>query len=455
MLFNSWEFLVLFLPMVLLVGLVILRGTPRSLFLVAASFMFYAVAGVLHAIVLFSAILWVYAIVGRGDSQVSLGRAMWASTFPFAILVYFKYWGFFVQQLLHPLGVTFVPLPEISDQTLPAGVSFFTFQLISYAIDRKRGLINMPPSLTNFSLLIGFFPHLVAGPILRYRDVARGLVRMPFWRLTLAKLPTPLTYIVGGLTFKVLVADRLAATIASLTKDIDLLSRVDALFVVWAFSFQIYFDFYGYSLIAIGIGMLFGLNFPANFDRPYSSLNPREFWRRWHITLSYWIRDYVYIPLGGNRRYLRNILITFALFGLWHGAGWNYVIWGLYNAALVLLYHSLHDRWGRMPQRVQMAATFSSISLGWLLFLFDLPGLLAFGRQIVAPASPLQGTDGLDWAMLLVAALVSSRVRIESIAVRACESRDKAILWGAGMAFAIIGVFLFIDLSNVFIYFRF
>jgi alginate O-acetyltransferase complex protein AlgI len=455
MLFNSWKFLALFLPIVLLVGLVFLRGTPRSLFLIGASFLFYAVAGPLHAIVLLSAILWVYALVGRDDAQVSMSRVLWASAVPFAILVYFKYWDFFVEELLYPFGITFVPLAKISDQTLPAGVSFFTFQLISFAIDRKRGVIKTPPNLMNFSLLIGFFPHLVAGPILRYRDIASGLVRMPFWRLTLAKMPMPLTYIVGGLSFKILLADRLAAAIARITKDIDLLSQLDALFVVLAFSFQIYFDFYGYSLIAIGIGMLFGLNFPANFDRPYSSSNPREFWRRWHITLSSWIRDYVYIPLGGNRRYVRNIIVTFALFGLWHGAGWNYIVWGLYNAALVVLYSHIRDGWGRMPQGVQTAITFIFISLGWLLFLFDLPGLLAFGTQIVAPVAPRQGTDGLDWVMLLVATLVSSRIRIESIAARACESCGMAVLWGAGMALAVLGVFLFIDSSNVFIYFRF
>lgn len=456
MLFNSWQFLAVFLPIVLIVGLGLLRGLPRILFLIGSGFVFYAAAGVFHAVVLAAAILWVHFFVGRRDIEPTAGRVMMAIAFPIGILFYFKYLGFFVRDVLHPLGFGLVPIPVIDDKTLPAGVSFFTFQLMSYAIDRKRGIIDKPLELPQFALLIGFFPHIVAGPILRYRDIAAGLFRMPSWQLRLAAVPKPLTYICLGLAFKVLLADRLAAIIAPLIKQTKTLSHIDAAFVVLGYSHQIYFDFYGYSLIAIGLGLLFGLTFPANFDRPYNSKSPREFWRRWHITLSFWIRDYLYLPLGGNRQYVRNILITFALFGLWHGAGWNYVIWGLYNAALVIGYHFSRERWDRMPRLVQILLTFTLISLGWLLFLFDFAGLTEFARQVASPAPLLQGITGaLEWTMLIVAAAVAYFVRVETIAEQACSTARGSIIWGAGIGVVTFTVMLFLDLSAVFIYFRF
>lgn len=456
MLFNSWQFLTVFLPVVLLIGLVVLRGFPRLVFLVAASFVFYAEAGVLHAIVLFAAICWVHALVGQSDAGLSTQRVVLAIAVPMGILFYFKYSGFFVREFLHPIGMTFVPVPVVTDKTLPAGVSFFTFQLVSYVVDRKRGIIPKPLKLPQFALLIGFFPHLVAGPILRYRDVARGLIRLPYWRLRLEALAAPITYICCGLAFKVLLADRLAAAIGLLLKQLELVSRTDSAFVILAYSYQIYFDFYGYSLIAIGLGLLFGLSFPANFNRPYTAPNPREFWRRWHITLSYWIRDYVYFPLGGNKRYVRNILITFALFGLWHGAGWNYVIWGLYHAGLVIAYHLTKSHWDRMPHVLQALSTFTLMSLGWLLFLFDFKGLQAFIVQFISPAAATGGSAGLmDWMMLLTAAAVAQYVRVEDIAERACLTTRGSVLWGGGMAAVLFAVALFLDTSGVFIYFRF
>lgn len=456
MLFNSWQFLFIFLPAVLLIGLGVFRGSPRIYFLVFASFVFYAVSGLLHAAVLLATIVWVYAFLDGSNKQISAWQVAWAIALPLGALFYFKYCGFFIRELLHPIGLTFVPIPTVQDITLPAGISFFTFHLMSYAFDRRRQIIVKPPNFPQFALFVSFFPHLIAGPILRFNDVADGLKRLPNWRLMTADVPKPVTYICSGLVFKVLIADRLSDAIRQLLKHIELMSRLDSVFVLLAYSFQIYFDFYGYSLIAIGLALLFGVTFPDNFRRPYSARNPREFWRRWHITLSFWIRDYVYLPLGGNRCYIRNILTTFTIFGLWHGAGWNYIIWGLYHGILVIGYHVLRPHWDRMPDILQMVLTFTLVSLGWLLFLFDLKTLQAFTVQFVAPAPIATGTSGLiDWAMVLVAAAVAYFTQVEKLAERACSTMGNSILWGIGIAMAMFGVVLFLDQTAVFIYFRF
>ncbi len=456
MLFNSWLFLVVFLPVVLAVGLGLLHGTPRIIFLIGAGFVFYAAAGLFHALVLAVSILWVHFFIGRSDVQPTVLRTVVAGALPIGVLVYFKYLGFLIDGVVRPLGLDFIAVPVTDDRTLPAGVSFFTFQLMSYAIDRMRGEVVKPLKLPQFALLIGFFPHLVAGPILRYRDIAAGLMRMGEWRLRIVEAPTSVTYIVMGLAFKVLIADRIAAIVDPMVKQLPLLSIADALFVVLGYSYQIYFDFYGYSLIAIGLGLLFGLNFPANFDRPYCAKSPREFWRRWHITLSFWIRDYVYLPLGGNRHYVRNILITFALFGLWHGAGWNYVVWGLYHAVLVIGYHAIRSRWDRMPGVLQVAITFSLVSLGWLLFLFDFSGFAAFWRQVAHPVPLASGmTDASNWVLVGIAAAVAYFVRVEVMARSAVSSTAAALRLGIGLGIVTFAVMLFLDKSAVFIYFRF
>ena len=181
-----------------------------------------------------------------------------------------------------------------------------------------------------------------------------------------------------GLAAKVLIADTLAHYLAPFVGLPATLATSTSLFVLFGYSFQIYFDFYGYSLIAIGLGRLFGFHLPDNFLRPYESLNPKDFWRRWHVSLSYWIRDYLYLPMGGNRRYHLNIAIVFTLVGLWHGARWNFVVWGLYHAGLVVVYALVARYWDRLPGLPQIALNFLLVSFGWVLFLFDFEGAAAF-----------------------------------------------------------------------------
>ncbi len=209
-------------------------------------------------------------------------------------------------------------------------------------------------------------------------------------------------------------------------------------------------------MVAIGLGLLFGFQFPDNFRRPYEALNPRDFWRRWHRTLSYWIRDYLYIPLGGNRAYARNIVIIFAVCGLWHGAGWTFVIWGLYHAVLVLGYSAISGIWDRLPRLGQTGLTFLLVSLGWTLFMFDFKGIAEFSLSLAGLGSAASATPDLEqWAFLAIAAAVCFLPSFEAMAARA-GSPEKAKIWRAGgYAVLLVAVLLFVDRSQDFIYFRF
>ncbi len=259
-----------------------------------------------------------------------------------------------------------------------------------------------------------------------------------------------------GLAAKVLIADTLSHYMAPLVGAPAAMTSAAGVYVLFGYSFQIYFDFYGYSLIAIGLGRLFGFHLPDNFLRPYESLNPKDFWRRWHVSLSYWIRDYLYIPLGGNRRYHLNILIVFGFVGLWHGAGWNFVVWGLYHAALVVGYASIARVWDRMPALAQRSATFMLVTLGWVLFLFDFEGAAEFFSSLVGlGAGTSTAVDIEMWVALAVAALVCFGLRFEDIVARVDRNGASRAAYGAGLALVLSATLLFVDRSETFIYFRF
>ena len=210
-------------------------------------------------------------------------------------------------------------------------------------------------------------------------------------------------------------------------------------------------------MVAIGLGKIFGFDFPANFTRPYSAANPRDFWRRWHITLSYWIRDYIYRPLGGNRHYLLNIAIVFAIAGLWHGAGWTFIVWGLYHAALVIGYHLSARWWDRLPMLVQQAANFTLVSIGWLLFVFSWADLAQFATSIT---HAFNGAGGLGtslemWLVVAIAALVCFGVHFERLIHADPRSLLHTASYSAGLGVLLVTTFMFIDRSQSFIYFRF
>jgi alginate O-acetyltransferase complex protein AlgI len=457
MLFNDFRFLFVFLPVVLALFFVPGAHRLRGVMLLLASLGFYASSGVEHAAVLCACIVWVFAVTWSPRFVGNRALLALAVAGPAAALFHYKYLGFFVRDVLGlSAGASPALFSLFGSIVLPAGISFFTFELVSYAVDRYRGQIPERPGFVRFALFVSFFPHLIAGPILRYRDVAASLAALPVFRLARQDASAGIAYITLGLASKVLVADSLHHAIAPLVAKPGALGSVASLYVLFAYSFQIYFDFYGYSLVAIGLARLFGFRFPANFDRPYESPNPKVFWRRWNITLSYWIRDYLYRPLGGNERYARNILIVFALCGLWHGAGWTFVIWGLYHAALVILYKATARWWDRPPLLVQRTLTFVLATLGWMLFLFDFHGIQAFAPSLIGLGTgTVPSPDMAQWLLLLAAGAVCFGLRFEAMAERLDVAGLASYARTAAFSALFVAMLLFIDRSQTFIYFRF
>ncbi|NQV79385.1 MAG: MBOAT family protein [Alphaproteobacteria bacterium] len=458
MLFNDSGFLFLFLPATVIAFFV----APRRLrvwALIVSSLTFYGMSGLDHLAVMMVGIVVVYLAAARdfyGRSRLAFTIAV---ATPLLALTYYKYTGFILGNLRAATGEGYLTetFSLFGDVLLPAGISFFTFQLVSFAIDRWRGDIPVSPKFESFVLYISFFPQLVAGPILRWAQVEDRIHQLSRYRPDSTRVIEAIEYIVLGLASKVIIADGIDNLMAPLAAAPDAAGIAGGLFVVFGYSFQIYFDFYGYSLVAIGLGKIFGFDFPANFLRPYQSLNPREFWRRWHTTLSYWIRDYLYIPLGGNRRYWRNILIVFAATGMWHGAGWNFVVWGLYHACLILGFSVLSRPWGMLPKLIQRGLTFSLVSFGWLLFLYDFGEALALAKGVVGLGLPAITTvTPLMWLALFGAGVVCFGVHYERIIEGSQPStRVRSIGRAVTMSALLIVTILFFDQSKTFIYFRF
>jgi alginate O-acetyltransferase complex protein AlgI len=451
MFFNDLAFVWLFVPATLFVFFLAAPRRCRRHVLIAASLLFYFLAGGAHIILLLGEIVWVHAITRSKSFPTSRPRLLLAIAIPLGALVLFKYSAFLLQDVLglpRPVleGTLFASL------VLPVGISFFTFELISYAIDRYRKEIP-PAKLSELTLFVTFFPHLVAGPILRYRDVAQQFEHLPTFRLSSTETRSALLQICTGYVLKVLLADGLASHIGSLKGDLDTLSAAGALFLVFGFSIQIYFDFFGYSLIAIGLGRLVGIPLPENFNRPYEALNPREFWRRWHMSLSFWLRDYLYLPLGGNRRYVRNILIVFVICGIWHGAGWNFALWGLLHALLVIGYHVGSKAWDQLAPIAQRALTFTLVSLLWLPFLFDVSSI----AHVLASLTVWSGQtpDAPAWLLLGLSAAVCFFVDHDRLESWLSLNSTRQIVGGVGVGTLFVLCLLYFDRATSFIYFRF
>jgi len=453
--FNQFEFLLLFLPAVVCLFSISLLRPLRPYLLISASLLFYGFSGWEHTAVLVLDIVWVWWVVRTPAAVGGRLRLAVAIVPPFLALFYYKYLGFVLEQFVLGAAPASSGFDLFEKVILPAGISFFTFQLAAYAIDRYRGDIPDPPAFPHLALYISLFPQLVAGPILRYHEVAAALKNIQSYAINASGAARALGYIVVGLGVKVLIADTLSGYISQFITDIGTIGKIGGIYVTLAYSFQLYFDFYGYSLIAIGLGALFGFSFPDNFRRPYESLNIGEFWRRWHVTLSYWIRDYLYLPLGGNRAYKRNILIVFAVVGLWHGAGWNFVVWGLLHGLFVALHHEIREAWSAFPKILQQVATFLLVSVLWLLFLFDFGELAQFSRAMWS--NPWQASQVLweMWLAVAVAAAICFGPSLENIAENRKSSVALMGIRNVGFALVMAIVLVFLDRSQTFIYFRF
>lgn len=382
MVFSSYLFIFLFLP----IFLTLYREIPSSFknaFILVASVLFYYFGDHAGTLVLFASILGNYTfgyLIARNREQPAAAPARakrWlvvGVVFNLGVLAYFKYVGFLTHGL-DQLGAWFgrPDLVPVVTAALPLGISFFAFQGISYLIDVHRGTIDATRSLLRFATYKTLFPQLIAGPIVRYKDVAAELRERV---VSNDQLYEGTRRFVIGFCKKVLIADTVAVTAdAVFALPADQLSFATAWLGVIAYSLQIYFDFSAYSDMAIGLGLIMGFRFPENFNYPYISTSVREFWRRWHMTLSSWFRDYVYIPLGGNRsggaRTYVNLLIVFALTGLWHGAAWTFVVWGLWHGAFLVFERAVDFDRRAVPAVVRRLYLLLAVVFGWVLFRAD------------------------------------------------------------------------------------
>lgn len=382
MLFNSFTFWVFFACVLLLYA--VLRHRGQNIMLLIASYIFYGSWDwrFLTLIWLSTAVDFSAGLIIDSSLSASRRRAMLALSlcFNLGLLGFFKYYDFFAVQLNTLLN--FVGIEDslpILNILLPVGISFYTFQSISYTIDVYRGEIKPTRNLLDFALYVCFFPQLVAGPIERYTQLMPQVANPR--RVTRDGWTEGLYHIMVGLFKKIVIADNLASFAQAIfATPVEQLSGFECLIGTYAFAMQVYGDFSGYSSIAQGVAKLMGFELMYNFRMPYFAATPSDFWHRWHISLSLWLRDYLYIPLGGNRlgnhRTYYNLMITMVLGGLWHGAAWTYIWWGIFHGALLCAYRPFEQqlrplfstqRWG-LSRIILMVVMFHFVCIGWIFF---------------------------------------------------------------------------------------
>ena len=378
MVFSSHIFLFYFLPLSLL-GYYCLPRRAKNVFMTLVSYIFYGWSNPLFTLLmLFSTLIDYCAGLVIGLAPVENHRRrkiglLVSITCNLSLLSFFKYTGFAMEsynQLFTFLGISgFDPVPVLSF-LLPLGISFYTFQSMSYAIDVYRGDAVCIRNFLDFACFVAMFPQLVAGPIIRFQEVADQLANRTH---SFEKFARGVAFFSLGMAKKVLLANS-CGKIADTAFAAGSLHWLDSWFGIVAYSFQIYFDFSGYSDMAIGLGLMFGFVFAKNFDSPYKSASITEFWQRWHISLSTWLREYLYIPLGGNRKgemlTAVNLAIVMLLGGLWHGASWNFVIWGAIHGLLLGSERMLGKRpfYARLPKQLRIAMTFILVLIAWVFF---------------------------------------------------------------------------------------
>lgn len=405
MLFHELTFLFVFLPVVAGVCFV-LPARLRNPFLLVASVFFYAVSSLAFLPVLFAAMAIDYVAGARiAAAPGPATRRAWlvlSVTSNLLILGFFKYAGL-VSGTLADLGLG-VPVVDVA---LPVGISFYTFQSMSYAIDLYRGKAHRARSLTDFALYVTMFPQLIAGPIVRYVDVEAQLVER---EETPEKILDGVDLFVVGLAKKLLLADT-AAAIADPIFTRGAPTPLEAWVAVFAYAAQIYYDFAGYSDMARGLGRMFGFEFPKNFDSPYQATSFQDFWRRWHITLSTWLRDNLYIPLGGSRhgtaRTVLALAATMLLGGLWHGASWSFLVWGGLHGLYLGLERALRGRVPAPPVAVRRVIVLLGVLVAWVFFrIEDVGDALRWLSAMagVVPAAPWSvPLHAAEWVFLGVA----------------------------------------------------
>lgn len=387
MVFDSAVFLLTFLPIVYVLNRIIPKKFS-NLFLVLASLAFYTAASQYYLIILIFSLLGAWLIGKFIDDNEGISKKiafLLGIVYNLGILVYYKYATFGIETVNGIAGKEIFKVPNI---ILPIGISFFTFQAISYIVDVYRGKTKAANSFFDVALYISFFPRITAGPIVQYRDISKQINTRS---VTNEKTAEGFKKFIYGLAKKVLISNVLARC-ADFVFGCEI-SAIDS-GMAWigalAYTFQIYYDFSGYSDMAIGLSKMFGFDINANFNYPYLSKSVTEFWRKWHISLGAWFREYVYIPLGGSKKgrinTLRNLGIVFLLTGIWHGAAWTYIVWGIYNGVLVIIERVFVNKRIVNHKILSVIYCFLAVNFGWVIFRADnLTFALRYVTRMVAP----------------------------------------------------------------------
>lgn len=462
MIFSSLLFLCIFLPVVLGLYYASKNMVYKNIVLVISSLIFYAWGEPVWILaLLFSAVIdYIHGRIidkyfGKWQAKAALISSL---VLNLGILMTFKYLGFFNSNI-NFIFKTHLPVNVFS---LPLGISFYTFQTLSYTIDMYRGEIKVQRSLLKFMAYVSMFPQLVAGPIVRYIDIEKQIDNRT---VTKEKFAQGIIRFAQGLFKKVIFANS-AGKVATMFLDGNLseLSALGAWIGIIMYTFQIYFDFSGYSDMAIGLGKFFGFDFLENFNYPYMSKSVTEFWRRWHISLSTFFRDYVYIPLGGNRHdQIRNIIVVWALTGFWHGASWNFILWGLYYGLLLIVEKKcFNGKLLKLPAPIGVVYSMIIVIFGWSLFYFtDMARLGAFlkaafgGNGIFADGTALS----ILWSnIFLISALAIASTNVIKIGFKKLEkTRISAVAVPAAVMISMFICFTMLvgQTYNPFLYFRF
>lgn len=471
MVFSSLNFMYLFLPVCLLLYFILRSIKVRNYLLLAMSLLFYAWGEPKWIILMIVTTLIDYGAGLLVDKYRGQKLAKWALAgsvvITLSFLAVFKYLGFFNQNLNQIFGA------ELPTQifNLPIGISFYTFQAITYVVDVYRGKAQVQRSYANLLLYVALFPQLIAGPIVRYTDIAAQLENR---ETTLPGFSKGITRFVTGLGKKVLLANIAGQVATSLIGgDLSQASVLGAWLGIFAYTFQIYFDFSGYSDMAIGLGHMFGFTYVENFNYPYISKSITEFWRRWHISLSTFFRDYAYIPLGGNRRHqLRNMFIVWALTGLWHGASWNFVLWGLYYFVFLAIEKLFLGKFlEKLPAVVGHVYALFIIVVGWVFFYFDdvsrlgqmLKLMFGFSGQAgVLPTDTVLLKNHLVFFLVAIIACIPVSKLVKALLIRFSRrgTAQEAIAGAVGIVYDVALLFFstaaLVGASyNPFLYFRF
>lgn len=459
MIFSSIPFLFFFFPIFLLLYY-ISPCKMKNLILMVFSLIFYAWGEPIYIVLLiFSSI--VDYINGRmiekySDNKVRKKFFMILSIITNILLLgFFKYSDFLIENI-NSIFNTSIPLLELS---LPIGISFFTFQTMSYSIDVYRGAVKAEHNFINFMTYVSMFPQLIAGPIVRYQTIREELSKR---QITRENFSNGLIRFLQGLFKKVLIANNVGYIWSLIIGDVSEISLCTAWLGIFMFAFQIYFDFSGYSDMAIGIGKMIGFTYPENFNYPYISKSITEFWRRWHISLSKWFKDYVYIPLGGSKcnklLNIRNILIVWTLTGVWHGASWNFVLWGLYFAVILIIEKFvLKNILEKLPNLIKHLYAIFLILIGWLIFAFDDISILKeytlklFMNSNIIDAQFMQYI--LNNAIFIIFAILFSLPIYPYIKKKLSNNGIKVLIYIVLFIFVIS--MLLSDTYNPFLYFRF